>query len=232
MKNLKIIILSAVVLSFSAIPLSVHAQSAVRINQHISDLNQIKPLQNPAWQRSADVLKSRILDRKNKVVGDLEDIIVGQQGVVDSLKVDLNRLQLGTEVYLNYNNMNIRSAERAYITNFDDDRIEEIYPELLANIESASGGDNGLISIKNLNNADVEAEDGRRLGKVEEIMFDINSGNRAEALIIRVRASGIRGTSVAVPFYMPRYDVESATRYNVVVSNAEADAILDVARTK
>lgn len=203
----------------------------IGIEQAILDMNRIKPMQNPNWERSASVMKSRIQDRKNKVMGDLEDITIDTSGNIKSLRVDLDRLQLGTDIVLNYDDMNIRSGGRAYILGFEEEQLQEFYPQILASIETASGENSDRISVRNIINSDVMAADGRRIGKVEDVMFD-ELGSVVEALVIRVRYRMVGGESVAIPFSMAEYKPDRGNRYNVTLSNADADSVLSIAESR
>lgn len=48
--------------------------------QQITSLNRIDPLQNPQYESASDILKRRMLDRKNKVVGSIRDIVINENG--------------------------------------------------------------------------------------------------------------------------------------------------------
>lgn len=209
-----------------ALPAQSQAQGLDPYYETLSEYNRIKPFQNPNWERSQSTLKSKVLDRKKKVVGDLQNIVLTPQGAISSLNVDLNRLRLG-EVSLNYSNLNISAAERSYSLGFDEERITEVYPELLANIETASGDDSDRISVNSLVNSDVVADDGRRIGKVEEILFS-ERGDRAEALMIRVNYKTVRGESVAIPFSSVDYKA-TGSAYEVQLADSQANTILEFA---
>lgn len=207
-------------------PAQSHAQGLDPYYETLSQYNRIKPFQNPNWERSQNTLKSKVLDRKKKVIGDLQNIVLTPQGAISALDVDLNRLRLG-EVSLNYSNLNISAAERSYTLGFEEERVEEVYPELLANIETASGDNSDRISVKSLKNADVVADDGRRIGKVEEVLFS-ERGDRAEALMIRVNYKTVRGESVALPFSSVDYRAEGS-KYEVLLADSQANTIIEFA---
>ena len=222
----KRILMTATALFMLACPVDVNAQSLDPYYQTLADFNRIKPFQNPNWERSSSTLKSKIQDSKNKVVGELNDIIVTPDGAINALNVELNRLQLG-DVFLNYRDLDISASARAYSMGFEDDQIEEFYPELVANIETAAGNASDSISMDALVNSDVMADDGRRIGKVEEVMFS-ERGDRAEALIIRVNYRTVRGETVAVPFSSVTY-VPSGSRFEVMLADQQANTILEFA---
>lgn len=217
------------ILSILAMPTIAAPANAQGLNPYLETLNKlndIKPMQNPNWERSSNTLKSRVLDKKNKVIGDLNDIIITPQGTISTLNVDLNRLQLG-EVPLNYSKLDIEAAPRAYTMEYAEEQIEEFYPELLANIDTAAGNTASQISVKSLVGSSVYASDGRRIGDVEEVMFS-ERGERAEALLIRVNYKTVRGENVAIPFSSAKYE-PNGSRFKVSVSNSDAETILQFA---
>jgi sporulation protein YlmC with PRC-barrel domain len=204
-----------------------YGQATTAFQQTLTEMNRMKPFQNPIWQRSADVMKSRILDRKNKTMGDLKDIILTGDGKMSSLKVELSRMQFETDIFLNAQELKFISNDRAFVMQYDEAEIKDLYPQLLADIETAGGATSDSISLDSLQNADVRAEDGRNLGKVEEVLFARNGGDAA-AIMIRVRYKTISGQSVAVPFSSLKYQPDGTT-FKVVVPNDQADDILKFA---
>lgn len=214
------------ILAIVSIPAKVQAQAFDTFTQVLNDFNSIKPLQNPNWERSRDTLKNNILDNKNKVVGNLNDIILSPEGSISSLNVDLNRLQLG-EINLNYSDLGISASTSSYKMGYDDGQIEDVYPELLANIETAAGNTGDSISVKNLVGSDVTDDTGRRIAKVEEVLFS-ESGDRAEAILVRVNYKTVRGESVAMPFSSVEYQPNGG-RFDVKVTKQQADTILKFA---
>ncbi|MFP4313119.1 MAG: PRC-barrel domain-containing protein [Alphaproteobacteria bacterium] len=217
-------ILACILLAMA--PANVYAQGLNPFLEVLNDYNEIKPKQNPHWERSSETMKSRILDNKNKVIGELNDIILTPSGAIAFLNVELDRLQLG-DVFLNYNEMAINASARSYALGYEDDQIEEFYPQLLANIETAAGDDNDRIGVDNLIGSDVTDESGRRIAKVEEVMFS-DSGQRAEALLLRVNYKSVRGENVAIPFSSFEY-IQDGSRFDVRITQEQADTVLQFA---
>lgn len=224
MKTLKFITLS--VLAVMAWSPAAYSAGLDPYFDTLNTLNRIKPAQNPQWEGSNKTLKSSILNRKNKVIGNLNDIVLTPAGAIASLSVDLDRLHLG-KTALNYRDLQITAASRAYIMDYDDKQIEDFYPELLANIETASGDTSDSISVDLLLRSDVVADDGRRIGKVEDVLFT-KRGDRAEALLVRVNYKTVGGESVAIPFGSANY-VSKGTRFEVKLEDEQADTILEFA---
>ena len=230
MRGFLMIFLAFSVLSMPVTVDSAWAQTGNRLYDSLNFLNRQKPLQNPRFQRADQVLKNRILDRSNRVVGEVNDILLTSNGDISTLNVELDRLRVRGDVFLGYSQMRMRSVTRAYTLNIDDDQLKDLVPSLLNNIETASGNGSDVFSLRKLDGARLVAEDGRRLGKIENVLFSDNAG-RAQALYVDLNYRSVRGEKIAIPFSTPRY-VAKPRSFDVVLKNDEADAILEYARNR
>lgn len=191
----------------------------------LNEMNRIQPLQNPEYERTDRILGRRILDRKNKVVGQVHDVLLTRYGNISSLAVDFDRLRLREEVYLSYSDTQIRPASNGYVLGFDSAQIKALYPELLANIETAAGNSD-IFSVHKIVGADVKAQDGRTLGIVDQVLFGGN-GSRAEALYVSLNGMS-RGKGVAIPFGSARMAYKEG-QVSIMVSDDIADSMMTVA---
>lgn len=215
-----------------AMPANVMAQSMIEYNRtmvDLRDINRVDPLQNPGLEHYEDIMDRGVMDSTSKVMGDVRNIVINQDGSIASIEAELDRMHMFTNLYLNFNDMDIRGANNAYVVGFSSDQIEAMVPELMANIESAAGP-SGAFSAASLIGQRVTAEDGRIIGAVDNILFS-EYGDRAEALYIAVKASGLRGRGVAVPFGSVRY-FPMGNKTQVSVSKAQANAIIDTAKQR
>lgn len=226
MKNTTLLVLSA--LSLAVFPVTSQGQEINTYFETLNNYNHIQPLQNPLWQRSTDILKDNITDSKNKVLGEVEDVLIGSNGAIEYVQADLDRMRIGSQVPLNYSQLAMSATSRGYAIGFDENQIEELYPQLLANIDTAAGGEMGLISVSQLVGSDVRTANNQKIGKVEEVMFS-QTGTSVEALVIRVRYRSVGGESVAIPFsdavYMP-----DGSRYTVLLDEEKVGSIVSYAR--
>lgn len=218
--------LTTIFLSLMMLMVSAHvadAQSNTRIFDSLNYLNRSKPLQNPQFDRADDVLDHHILDGNNRVVGEVEDILLDGNGTVTSLNVELDRLHIRDNVFLNFNQLRIRTLAGSYALNIADDQIEEMLPTLLNNMSVAAGNEN-IFSLEKITEARLVAEDGRRLGKVDDVLF-ANDSARARALHVVLNYKSVRGEKLAIPFNLGRYQ-SKADVVEVVLNNTDADNIL------
>ena len=206
----------------------VMAESEVQNVERISEINHSNPLQNPSYDRSGKVLSRRVLDRKNKVVGHIEDVIIKSNGHIQFLNVELDRLKLGS-VYLNYKQMVIKSTSNAYSLAIKDREIKNLYPSLLAEMETAAGNRNELISVKNIIGASIRTENGRMIGVVNEILFS-EKASRVKALYVTLKTGVLRGKHIAIPFGSSFSFNNTGQRKNIIIDNDMAKSVLQYAK--
>lgn len=196
--------------------------------EELTAINRIPALQRPEFEKAHDILRRAVEDRGNKVVGEIQDIVVSRNGSISSLFVEFDRLRLRTPVFLNYRQLRIQPVSSGYRMQIADDQIEDLYPELLAAIETASGNTDGEFSVNSLLGASVESTDGRILGKVDNILFR-SLGSRADTLYISMTYNTLRGRGIAIPFETARYK-KSGRFATVLVDEDQADAMIDYAK--
>lgn len=210
-----------------AAPVVAVAQESPRTLERLSDLNRISPLQNPEFERAEDVLGRKILDRKNKVIGEVKDITLRNNGTINTINTDFDRLRLGNTVFLDFREMSIRPVSDAYSLAMDSDEIAAFYPQLLANIDTAAGNEDDSFSTLKIVGSKVEAVDGRNLGSVKSVLFGSN-GTRASALYVELSIGTTRGDYVAIPFRSADLQANGSA-LKAVVSNDLANAMIDIA---
>lgn len=201
--------------------------------QSLNEINRIPPLQNPNLKDEGEILSRHVLDRTNRIIGEVEDVILTKSGAVETLSVDFDRLRLrGGSIGLNYADMAIRPASNGYIIGFEAVQIEDMYPQILAGIETASGEDaeRRSVSVKAIIGAPVRNEKGRKIGAVKHVLFGEN-GNQAQALFIAMFLGGVGAKDIAVPFNAGKLDLRG-TSPEILVSDEQADAMNDFVRQK
>lgn len=194
--------------------------------EKLNRINSYRPEQSPRHERSREIFSDRVLDRTNKVVGEVRDLILTRNGSIAHLDVEFDRLRLTTDrLVVNYPQLGIRPVSNGYKMSYTDDQIIELVPELLANIETAAGEDSDSYSLKKIIGSRVRAKDGRKLGKVEDVLFD-SLGGRAEFLLVEMTQRSVRGELVAIPFSEARYGKK------IQVKDSFADAMIAYARSR
>ena len=226
---MKFILLTAMAFMFAFSMPNIATAQSIEFSKAVQDLrnmNRLDPRQSPQFKTSEEVMKGHVLDRTRKTVGEVHDVIVGSSGAIEQLHVEFDRLQLSTEVYISYADMGVQPTSSGFITSFEDEQIQAVFPELLAGIATASGAEN-LYSTNKLLGRQVRSVDGRVLGKVDEVLFD-GQGGRASALLVKMDFGRLTGTPLAIPFGVANVNTSSA-QIKVLVEKQMADAMISVA---
>lgn len=208
---------------------NIDQQAYSRNLELLSQLNRIDAEQNPEFEDSKDVLGRRVLDSKNKVVGNVKDIIVSKSGSIQSLNVDFNRLRLNSDIFLNYRSLGVKPLSDAYALSFNSDQIEELYPTLLADINTASGANDETFNVRSVIRSNIKTIDGRTIGVVDDVLFD-SEGARAMALMVKLNIGTLRGTKIALPFNSIAFNNAGAGRKHVILNPEMAQALVDYAK--
>jgi len=229
MKILSLITIVAVAVIIMQNPLKADSSNvSIDVRQQLQELNRFKPLQNPKFERGTDVLDRRIIDRKNKVIGEVEDLVVSSAGRVTAIRADLDRLHLSQEVFLNVEEFRIIPLSDAFGIQSDSEDIKSQYPQLLASIETAAGDGTDSFSAKNIIGIRLWTRDGRNLGEVDDILFN-QEGNAILAIYTRLDYQNLRGSEVAIPFNNISFE-QKRRRFSGVLDNDFADAVIEIAR--
>lgn len=208
------------------------AIEALEFKTTMEDYNNLKPLQNPRYERSSKILKRRIIDRKNKAVGNVEDIIFDKRnGRVKTLYVDFDRLNLKQSVYLNYDRLDVESVSTGYRVNFEKDEIKTLYPALLSDIETASPGDindSPVISLEKVLGSDLVSSDGKILGNVEDVLFN-DKGKYVRSIYLNIDYKTIHNKGIAIPLSVLSFEEEFG-KIRAVIDEIYVETILDMAK--
>lgn len=171
--------------------------------QNIDELRRInnyRPEQSSRHTKAKKILGSRVLDSTNRVVGEVNNLILDRSGSINMLDVDFNRMRLDVEsLMIGYGPMRIRPATNGYKIGQTDDEVKAMLPELLNNMETASGNQSNSLSLKKLLGADLYNQYGDRIARIEDVLFS-STGSRAELLYIQMKEKSVRGEKFAIPF--------------------------------
>ncbi|MCD8496634.1 MAG: PRC-barrel domain-containing protein [Alphaproteobacteria bacterium] len=195
----------------------------------LGEYNRVNPKQSELFTRASRVMSGDLYDANNKAVGDIDDVLIAREGNIYGVQTSLDRIiPGGPSLTLSFSVMDMNAVTGGYRMNQTAKDLEAAYPNLFASIETASGPDSGVLSVRSLINADVKAENGVKIGKVEDVIFESDS-SRVHSLMVRVNYKTIRGKSVAVPIDAPKYTEGSYGRPDVILTNVEADTLLEFA---
>lgn len=191
--------------------------------QALSQLNRIKPLQNPKFQKSKSALGRSVLDRSNKIIGKIEDLIVSEEGQVLGLVVVFDRLQMTQGVFVGYDITKITPSSNGYRLGLESKDITALYPDLLAGIETAAGN-MSAISISKSIGLDVVDENLNKIGQITDVLLD-QQRTQLLAFHVVVNEKRVRKEGVAVPFSAIRFASDRGVLKGHM-TNTDVDKIL------
>ena len=203
-----------------------HAQSMGQIKSYerLSAINKARPEQNRKHQSVRKVLDAKVLDKTNRVVGQVQDVVLDRSGGINMINVDFDRLRLGIGVLpINYGDLGVRPSNGSYKMSYSDDQLKEMLPSFLNDMSSASGEQVNNFTVSKIMGRDVYAQDGKKIGRVVDVLFDRN-GSRAEFLFVNMSERSVRGEKVAIPFASPLYQNQK-----IIVKNDMAAGMVQYA---
>ena len=191
--------------------------------QELQEINARNPARSSQYEDLANIRDDKILDSTNRVVGEVNDILLSQQGNIEYMNIDFNRLKLGTDsLFMAYGRAGMRPVSNGYKMTLSDDDIRTQLPTILAQTASAAGDDQDIYSASKIPGAPVFAQNGAQLGVVKKVLFE-GQGRYAELLYIDYNHKRTRGRDMAIRFNDARFDASgNALRINVPVALAEA----------
>ena len=222
------IFISAVIFVASSPAAADQSPEYFKALEDISAANKIKPWQQSDNERAQDVLDGSVLDEKNKVVGEVRDLLLAPSGGIDQIDVNLNRLRLGP-LTLNYSALGFQAVGSGYKANYTDQQIKDMYPQLLAGVETASGGAAASFSLRKILGSTLQAEDGRVLGRITDVVFN-DLGRRAAYLYVETKSRNMTRKNLVIPFSAPHYSAGGA-HPKIMLNNAAADALVEYSQT-
>lgn len=208
------------------------AQDAAYLShlEKITTINSYTPEKSSKHERGTKIIEDRIIDRKNRVIGDVLDVGFDQKGGILALEVELNKIKRSIDpIFIDYKTLEIESAGNGFRTGFNRDQIEEMLSSLRKSSNTTRKSLGG-ISIQKLLDADVKKSEIQKIGKVSDVLFD-SVGSRAEYLFINMNYNGLRGAGVAIPFDQARF-IKKGNTLEVLVDGALARAMDEYVRNR
>lgn len=197
--------------------------------EHLNTLNRIKPLQSPKFEKSGDILKGNVIDRQNRAIGQVDDVLIlSSGGAVSSVQVTFDRLRLDQSVYLNFDEMKMKTASNGYQLDMKGEDVTALYPELLANIQTAAGDSTEILSLKNVIGKPVVTPEGRTIGAIQDVLFG-NKGAQVQAIYVGIDSGTTRNVGVAIPMDALSFE-EHHGRMKAILPRDQAEFLVEYAK--
>lgn len=227
---MRTILITFLLLAFISAPALAELRKdiAPRYSSVVNDLSRInaeRPEQSRYHKHAKKILGSRVLDKTNRVVGKVNNIILDRSGGIAMMDVNFNRMRLDQDsLIIDYSIMNARPATNGYKLGNTDDQIEAMLPEILNDMATASGERSNTHSLKKLLGRSLYDQDNNKIARIENVLFN-STGSRAEYLFIEMKDGSVRGEKFAIPFAVMRMK-----KNRLYVSNKYAESMVHYAK--
>jgi sporulation protein YlmC with PRC-barrel domain len=199
-------------------------KGSASIMDSLTALNRIKPLQNPKLMKSEAVLDRTVIDSQNKIVGRVDDFMIGADGAIAGAQISFDRLRLREPVFLSAQATSFTPSSNGFKIGLAGEQIQSMYPQLLNAIETAAGEDAmPQISLRSSIGADVYAEDQGRIGRIADVFLD-DTGAKIQGFYIELEKGALRGSGVAVPLGMLSF-MDNGGALAAQISQADASLL-------
>ncbi len=186
-------------------------------------LNRTRPAQNPNFAMGKEILNRRLIDKNQRTLGKVEDIILNSDGKFASITTTVDTSGFRQEIGFDVASYIVDPTRDTFMVNMDKAQIKASLPKLLAEIET-SAGDSAPITIDSLRKGEVRRADRSIVAQISDVMVNDRT-KQVEALLVVIANGAHRGSTIAIP-----YEAWSLKREGdkaiVTVGNAEADTMI------
>lgn len=163
-------------------------------------LNRVNPMSNPHFVSADNVLDRKVLDSTYYALGQVNDVLVGDQGKIEKIIADVDSLGFRQALSFDYDTLNVTANTDSYALMLDRDQLQDNLPAFLQGMAPAAGADEtGPISLRSLIHSDVSVEGGEKIGHVSNLLVSDKS-QEVKAIVVRLTSGRNKGTDIAIPF--------------------------------
>lgn len=190
------------------------------------DLNRSPITQNPTFSTGRDVLSRRLLDKNQKTIGKIEDIILSPDGRFQTIEANINTGGFRENVSFDVQSYVVDPTISSFTVAMDKAQINDNMPQFLAGIETAAG-EEAPLTLNQLRGANILDPKKNSIAKVQDALVRDNA-NQVEALLIKVSLGKNRGTTMAIPYEAAEV-ISNGPRVDLVLVEEQALAITSLA---
>lgn len=193
-------------------------------------LNQIVPSQNPQYKLGSRALNQRLLDQNRRALGDVTDIILGENGRLGAIEAEVIATGFDQTLQFDVVAYNVTAESDAFSVTMTRDQVEDNLPDLMAAVETASGsGAAPPATVKSLIGARVQTSTGSQVAVVDDVLIQ-EQQKMASALLLTLMKGGSRAT-VAVPYADTRI-TRRGSKATVEVTGEQARILASYAKRR
>lgn len=188
------------------------------------DLNRIRAGQNPALSLGHNQLNARILDKNQRTIGKVEDIIVAPDGSFQTLTTNIETSGFREEVAFDVKSYVVTPTPDTFTVSLDKAQLKQNAAKLIA---AAGLHDDALFSIRSLQGAEIHKTDGVLVARVKDVLID-NRKLQIVSLLVVTMTGDNRGAALAIP-YEAEQAVHNGAHAALTVTDAQAAIIVSMA---
>ncbi len=229
--NIKFIIALILAMMTTTMPVSAQGLGYIGHMEKLGRVNASKPEENARYLRGRILLTQHISDKRSTVIGKVNDVILDKNGRSSVLDIEMSSPVMGLDhLLVGEGDMVIKPTGNGYTLGLGKERIMEMLPILIANMDTAAGTQNIAPSVKSLQGAVVKNIDGWKIGVVKDVIFDA-LGGQAEYLLVEAKTGLLwgYGKGVSIPFSAASYQLEGKN-LEVVIDNDLGRAMVDYSK--
>ena len=181
-------------------PVIAHAEGMAKdaYTATILDLNRVKPKQNPLFTPGSQILSARILDKNQRTIGKVENIILTPEGNFQTLLTTIDATGFRQQAAFDVGAYVTEPTPDSFTVAMDKTQIKQNAQEFISALPPAAG-ENGPFTLKSLQNGTIEKADGAVIARVTNALVSVKSSQVA-ALLVTISTGDHRGSELAIPY--------------------------------
>jgi len=232
---LAVLLLGLAGAAVSANPARAQQASETEFTEMLRNYNLSPPALNPRFQQPNWFLNRSVLDNTKTVIGRVEDILIGGNGMVQQVVADVDIPRSPRQLmYFDLGMVSRQPVSNMYELSVHRQTIADRMPDFLQRIETAAG--NGMSEVFSLrramDGAELRDSRGRKLGDVRQIFLS-DSGQFIQALLVTNITGASSRVELALPYDGSMLDVgERSGRVGFYLAEPYDQALRDYARSR
>ncbi|PZP54720.1 MAG: hypothetical protein DI586_09040 [Micavibrio aeruginosavorus] len=223
---LRIAILGFLMLLFVS-PLRAEGMADQAYTATLLELNRVKPGQNPDLILGKNQLNGRILDKNQRTIGKVRDILVAPNGKFETVLTKIDVSGFREEVAFDVASYVTEPTPDTFTVALDKDQLKQNMPKLMAATNTAAGSSSSL-TISSLQNGTIYKPDGTVIAKVKDVLIDTRN-MQISSLVVKLSSGNNRGAEIAIPYEAAAAKL-NGNKVDLTVTDAQAEVIASMAK--
>ncbi len=190
------------------------------------ELNKIRPEQSPNFVLGDTQLKGRVIDKNQRTMGRVNNIIVGPDGKYQTILTRTEESGFREEVAIDVATYISNQTPNTFTVSLDRDQLKNNMARLLAATSTAAGEDSPL-TIANLQRGTIYKTGRKPVAGVSDVLVDAKN-MQIVALIVKMTSGQNQRDPIAIP-YEAMSVKRNGDKLELTITDAQADMIASMA---